>query len=237
MGVATDPGTPPQRGHLGQHLVHRPGRVGAVGAVAIGHLAAEQAGPEVALLRVLAQPVVAQHLESLGRTGPGPVELGGEVVEPALAAPALHIGIQLVELAEALDARRTQAGLADAEGADAHLEPGLDAVHLAVQRLDQAVDVVAAPVVARQPAATAAVGLPAGVIGEGAVLALALAHRVGIEIVIDVHTVDVVAARHVADHRQGVAGGVGFAGVEPALVTVDLGQRGLAAGQVLAGQR
>lgn len=185
--------------------------------------AGEQARPDVPRVRVLRQPVVEQHREGLRRAVDGPVQLRCQVVEPAFGEPALDIGIQLVVLAEALDAGWPQRRFAEPERADAETRARPDRTHQRVHRLHQPVDVRAAPVVARQRAGVAA---PGCLVGERH-LVIARAQRVGVEVVVDVHAVDVVAAQHVGDDGQRVRGGAGLGRVEPELVAVAPHQRRL----------
>ena len=135
---------------LRQHFVGRP--LPGAAAPGVAHAADDGAGedarPEVARATELRRPIVEQRREGLARLVDGPVELWCQVVEPALLHPTFDIGVELVVLAEALDAGGAQVRPAQAERADAEAQLRLDAVHGVVQGLHQAADVVAPPVVA-----------------------------------------------------------------------------------------
>src|SRR5690606_12016208 len=90
--------------------------------------AGEQARPHVAAHRVLADPVVEQHVEGLRLLRARPVQLRREIVEPAFLQPQLGIRVQLVVLREAGNAGRTAVRTAQAERADAEADPVLFAV-------------------------------------------------------------------------------------------------------------
>ncbi|EEF22280.1 conserved hypothetical protein, partial [Ricinus communis] len=128
--------------------------------------AREQARPHVAALRVLRQPVIQQHVVRLTRLADAPVQLRREIIEPAILKPRLRIGVQLVVLRKADDAARAAVRAAQAERTDAEAHPALFAVDAVVQRLDQAVDVLAPPRRAVEPPAAGHVALPRGLIRE-----------------------------------------------------------------------
>src|SRR5450830_486740 len=105
------------------------------------YAAGEQARPDVAVLRVFCDPIVQQHIVGLRLLLDGPIQLGRKIIEPAVLQPQLGVRVQLVVLAEAGDAFRTQGRLAQAKRADAEQHPGFFAVDARIKVLDQLVDV------------------------------------------------------------------------------------------------
>ena len=57
------------------------------------HAAGKQAGPHVAAMAVLRQPVIEQRVVSLRRLRDRPVKLRREVVDPAVLEPQFGVGI------------------------------------------------------------------------------------------------------------------------------------------------
>src|SRR5688572_13578149 len=122
------------------------------GRSTIGHAVCGEPWPDVAIQDILAEPPVVQRGEALLRRGDRPVELRGEVIDPAGAEPFARVGVNgrvRVETIHAWGIARAP----DAERRDAELHHGLDCVHLAVESLDERIDVRAPPVRARERAA------------------------------------------------------------------------------------
>ena len=111
-------------------------------------------------------PIAQQHGERLRLLCYRPVELRGQIIEPALLEPVLNIGVEFVVLTEARDAFRTTIRARQTERADADLDPRFFSVNGAIERAHQSVDVVASPVGAVKFAAVCFVALPRGVVGE-----------------------------------------------------------------------
>ena len=102
----------------------------------------------------------------------------------------------------------------DAERTHAHEHVRLLPLHLRPEPLHEPVDIAASP---GRPVGDTAGSHVAGValvVGEGN-LATVLPHRVRIEVVVDVHAVDVVAGDHVADDIEESIGRSGLARIEP----------------------
>ena len=116
----------------------------------------------------------------------------------------------------------------DAEGADAELDVGLDAVDRAGQVTDQSGDIVPPPVALRGKGGTiAAVGL---VVIEGLP-----GYRIGVEVVVKVDPVHIVAGDDVAHHLAGVGAHLWEAGIEEQLLAVADKPLGMLAGGVPRG--
>src|SRR5436305_1740495 len=97
----------------------------------------------------------------------------------------------------------------DAEGADADLHRGALLLDLGVERLHEAVDVVAPPVGALQSGRLTEF-LPGRVVGKGRAF-----YRIRIEIIVDMHAIDGIAAHHVEHRVEGVLPRLGEAGIDP----------------------
>ena len=192
------------------------------------------AGPEVAAVVVLLGPPLEEDGVALGFLIDGPVELGGEVIDPAGVEPFAGIGVEVVVGFESADLVGL-AGFPDAEGAEAEFDPGFDGLDGGVEAFDEAVDVVAAPVVAGELAAAVTVALPTGLVGEVDGFAGGVLDLVGVEVIVEVDAVDVVAAEDVEDDAEGVFGGVVFAGVEPELFAVGADEAWLGAADMVGG--
>jgi len=170
------------------------------GAAVVGP-AGVQPGVEVSAAWVVREPPPQEAGERLVGLVDRPVELGHEVVAPPLVEPAAGVGVDPCVLVEALDVRGV-AGAIDAKRADADLDVGLDGVDLLVELLDEGVDVVPPPVVARERAAFVAVALVGRVVGEGEGVAGVVVDGVGVEVVVEVDAVDVVAGGDVGDDGE-----------------------------------
>src|SRR5262245_32817801 len=145
--------------------------------------------------RILREPPVVERAETILRSGDLPIQLRGEVIDPAFSQPTSRIGVDLVIRVEAGDPpRRTRTPNPERTHTDE--DRGFDPFHLAVHRLDERVDIRAAPRVAITPTARASVFAPGGVVGKWNVLkhahtslSDALAHHavfaIWIEIVVD----------------------------------------------------
>ena len=125
-----------------------------------------------------------------------PVQLRQLVVYPALLRPQQHVGVEVVVVLQAVGL--AAAGVAflvapDAEGADAEAYPGLfGRGDFGVYLLDEQVDVVAAPVGLLHPVAVFGKRLLVGEVGA--------AGGVGVEVVVEVDAVDIVAVDDVHHH-------------------------------------
>ena len=139
-----------------------------------------------------------------------PVYLGHAVVHPSLTVPQQDVSIQVVVVLQAVRAAALRVALlvtVDAKGRDAHLDPRLHVVHGLVQLLDKEVDVLAPPVATVGNALV--IGTVLGIVGN-----LHAWHRIGIEIVVNVQAVDVVAPHNVAHNLADVVPALRQGGVE-----------------------
>ncbi len=145
-----------------------------------------------------------------------PVDLRVDVVEPARQHPLPGVGELQVVALRAARVRAARVGrrvAPDAERADAELDPRLERLDPLGDRPDELVDVVPPPVLDRREArAVLRVGG-----GVGQRLA---GHGVGVEVVVEVHAVDVVVLHAVQDRRVDVLAGLRQARVEVELAAV-----------------
>ena len=88
--------------------------------------------------------------------------------------------------------------MVNAEGRNTEFDPRFDAVHGVVEHLDEGVHVVATPIYA--VVESIAVGGEGGIVGNGQT-----GHWIGIKIVVDVQTIDIVTAHNVGRHITDVA--------------------------------
>src|SRR4051812_39779000 len=188
----------------------------------------------MAAKRVLRPPPRIERAEAiLGRVDL-PVQLRREVIEPALAQPLPRIGVCLTERVEPVDALRV-AGTPDAKWADADGDPRLCDMHALIERRDEIVDVVTTPVVAIGPMLPAPVLDPRRVIRkielvddldrvamtpapDAAISCTRLA--IGIEEIVEVHAVDIVALDDVDDRRHHGFACLRDAGIDPLLPAI-----------------
>ena len=129
-----------------------------------------------------------------------PIDLGYAVVHPPLLVPQQDVGIELIIVLQAIGA--TALGVAllvaiDAEGRDAYLHPRLDGVDSLVELFHEEVYVVATPVTY--------IGIPL-VVGSkiGSIRDVNTCHRVRIEIVVDVQSVNIITLQDVHDDSTDV---------------------------------
>ena len=137
-----------------QFLPLAPGGIPS-GAGAVGGLADEQADT-VAGCRGsvdLAGPPACDRPIAGDLEAPRPVDLRGDIVDPALADPQSRIGVEVVvclDSGASLGPRGIGAGVApDRERRDPEVHPGLDGVDSVMQALDERVDIRSAPVALR----------------------------------------------------------------------------------------
>ena len=139
-----------------------------------------------------------------------PVELRYAIVEPPLLDPQKHVGIQVVVVLKSAGVApdgRTSPIAVDAKRRDAHLDPRLDVMHGLVHLLDKRADVVASPVVYIGKAVVVGVELPA--VGNAHAR-----HGVGVEVVVDVQSVDIVSGHDVLDDHADIVAVLRNAGIQ-----------------------
>ncbi len=200
---------------LTHQLRHRP----VVLARSTLDAAREVARPHMPVVRVLADPPFQQHWITLPLTIDRPVELGREVIDPAFVQPEARVCIDFLIRIKASDLLR-KARPPDAEWADTHLHVTLLRFDLLIHRLDETVHVVAPPIVDVAGLAFShgtSVGSAVRKLDQVAVL-VALAVRV--EVVIDVHAIEVVASHHVQHDIQAVPSRFGQARIEPEVCAI-----------------
>ena len=142
-------------------------------------------------------PPVGERLGGGGGVVESPVELREHVVDPAFAGPEGYVGIKSVVVFEAVGV--AAAGVAFlvapySEGANAEAHPWLPCDDSLVDLLDEEVHIVAAPVASVHALAGAGIG---GIVGE-----IDTRLGVGVEIVVHVDSVDVVAAHDVINYAH-----------------------------------
>ena len=124
-----------------------------------------------------------------------PINLRHAIVHPTFSIPQQHVGIEVVIVLQTISAAAVGVALLvtiDAEGRDANLHPRLGVVNGTIELFDKQVDVIAAPVATVADAVV--VGAELGCVGN-----LNASHGIGIEVVIDVQSIDVIACHDVAD--------------------------------------
>ena len=123
-----------------------------------------------------------------------PVQLGRIVVAPALVEPEFGIGIEFFILIEALDARG-KAWLPDPKGTDSEFHVRLGRFDLLIETLDELIHLIATPVVARKLTSGFDVVVPSSIVGEGCIV-----DGVGVEVIVDMNAVDVIALDHIEEY-------------------------------------
>ena len=167
--------------------------------------------PHVAVLVILLFPPVEQYWEALWFLGNGPIELWGPIVEPACSQPLARVRVQDVVLIQPFDGSgmpRTP----DAEWTDAELRVAFALFDRCVQTFDEAIDVLASPIRARQLAAGVMIALPGAIVGEVGVVVV---RGVRIEVVVDVNAVDVVVVENFSDNSEGSLLDFGLCWIHP----------------------
>ena len=165
--------------------------------------AGSDAGPEMAAFGVLLGPPMGQRAETVGAVPDPPIELRCEIVHPSLLEPFAGVGRNMaVGIEIGFDTGRI-AGAPDAERTDAELHCGADLLQGPVETLHEAVDFTPSPVLHFQPASTFLVGPIRCRIVELGHHASSHLFGVGIEVIIHVNTVDIIAGKHVAHHGDG----------------------------------
>ena len=161
-----------------------------------------------------------------------PIDLGHAVVEPAVVDPQQHVGIEVVVVLQTvgLTAYGRILGITvDAEGRDAHLDPGFSLMDGLVELLDEEVDVVAAPVTT--VAYAIVVGVILGIVGDGLT-----GCGIGIEIVVHVDAIHVVTADDVLGYSTDIVAVLGNARIKDGEPVVRKATLGMLYGDVVGGQ-
>ena len=203
-----------------------PGTSGGVGSACV------ESGPDVALLVVDLDPVVEEDGVGLGGLGDWPVELGRVVVAPAFFEPLFGVGVELCVLVNSGFDGFGDAGAVDAEGGDSELDVALLALDFFVELLDEVVDVFATPVVFVHSFAVLGV---AGGVGEVDFLLVFVEDWVGVEVVVYVDAVDVVAFDDVDHDVEGALLDGGLAWVHPEVGSVLFDHCGVGFAEVVVG--
>ena len=124
-----------------------------------------------------------------------PVELRHDIVHPSLAVPQQHIGVEAVVVLQTAALRSARVGrlvAPDAERTDAETHPGLLLFDGIVKLLDQLVHILPTPVAAVHAVAEFTVARIVGYrFARG---------RVGVEVIVDMNAVHIVALQNVAHH-------------------------------------
>ena len=158
-------------------------------------------------------PPAEQCREALG-TAFLPIQLRGEVIDPALAEPGHGVGEELVVLIHAdLDIRGGSIPAVDPERADTKKQAGPGGVNGLAEITNQQMHILAAPVGLGQRASGGSVGGVGFIVRK--IREAALGTRVGVEIVVEVNSGDVVAIHEFADDGIDVAAHLGRSGIHP----------------------
>ena len=160
-------------------------------------------------------PPIDKRLDTSRLVADLPIELRQHVVHPTVTGPQQHIGIELVVVLQAVG--RTAVGVAllvtvDTEGADTEAHPGVARLDNPAQLLDEQVHILATPVT---PLHTVTIAGVAVIVGK-----LAAGNRIGIEIVVHVDGIDIVASHNIVDHPADKLAALGQSRVEIELFTI-----------------
>ena len=147
-----------------------------------------------------------------------PIDLRHGVVHPTLVNPVDDIGVEVVIVLQTAGVRSGDGAavllvVVDAEGTDAELHPGLCLVDGTMEHLDEEVYVVASPVAAVADAVV--VFLERGIVGDGL-----SGYGVGVEVVVDMEAVNIVATDDVLHHLTDVLAVLVEGGVEDEQVVI-----------------
>lgn len=160
-----------------------------------------------------------------------PIELRHHVVHPAVACPESNIGIEVAIVGEGVGVAAVGVFFLVAphpKRTDAEAHPGLGGCDCVVEVADEEVHVFTAPIVER---------LPVAVFFERFRVGKFLPFdRVGVEIVVHVHGVDVVAVDYVAHHRADKCAVFGESGVEIELLAIAQESLGVLVVEVILGE-
>src|SRR4029079_16042178 len=111
--------------------------------------------------------------------------------------------VQLGERIERVAGSLRRGSLApDAEGTDSEFHPRLRRLDAEIHLMDQAVDIRATPIIARELSARSHIFAPAGRVGEFDRSSPPILLLVGVEVVVDVNAIDVVPAHDVHHHVE-----------------------------------
>ena len=187
----------------------------------------------MATKRILLRPPAQQHGILLTALLHGPVELRREVVEPAFLKPFACVGVELAVRVEAYDLLR-KPRTPNPKRRDAKLHPRLLSVNALVELTYQGVHILAAPIVTRQHATGALIALEATIVGEVHKPPAAVAFLVGIEVVVNVYAVDVIARDDIEDDANGVLTHGQLTWIHPLLTPVLAHQRRTREGHMAA---
>ena len=145
-----------------------------------------------------------------------PIELRYTIVYPPLLCPEHHVGIEVVVVLQALGAAAGGIAAAvteDAEGRHAELDPRLALMNGLSQLLNETVHIIAPPVgQASRPSTIAAV--------FSSIVYYLAGCGIGIEIVVDMQSVDIITADNVFDHPADIVAVLRLSRIEDVLSVV-----------------
>ena len=162
-------------------------------------------------------PPIEQHRKTLLLRLDGPIELRRKVIHPAVRQPFARISVKFGVSVESFDLRRISRA-PDAERADAEFHPRLRRLDGLIDAADESVHVLAPPVVAAQFPPTpnffqlASSGKSSSLPPSDSLY--------GIEIIVEVNAIHVVALDDVHDDAQRIILHFLFAGIEPEIFAV-----------------
>src|SRR5439155_24780267 len=123
-----------------------------------------------------------------------PIELRREIISPAVQHPLSGIAIELgVGIKMVATRFRRISGTPDAKWTDSEFHPRLCCLDVDVDFVNQTVDVGATPIIAGEISAGSQVLSPAGCIRKIHHSSAPILLLVRIEVIIDVHSIDVIA--------------------------------------------
>ena len=150
--------------------------------------------------------------------------------------PQLNIGKKFVVLTEPGDAFGPTISARQTERADAKLHPCLFGMNRRIHRLHQTVDVVTSPVSATELSSRCKVAFPRRLVGK--IYVELIGHtfnRVGIEVVVNMYAVHVIATHHITNHIDKPFCAIRFARINPALFAVGFHQLGARVDEMVSG--
>ena len=201
----------PLQSHLAGKLID--GRILRVGILYRIHY--RLADKQRTVLRMLCPPLHQSFIVG-SRMSYLPIHLRYVIINPAFACPQKYVGIQIIIILQTVcgAAQRVAALIAvDTERTHAELHPGFQSADRLMYFLNENIHITAAPV--RLIAETAAIACKAGIIRE--ILSL---DRIGIEIIVHVNGIHIIARHDVGYHLTDMIAAFGKRRVEVKLVAI-----------------
>lgn len=188
----------------------------------VGDSSGIESGPDGSLagLGGFAAPPLQESHKACVRVRDVPVELRREVVDPSLAEPQSRVGVEFFVLVESFDLFGVS-GSPHTERAYADFDPRFDFLGVSVEALDELVDVVSAPVAAVELATHILILLIGFLVREiDDFVRLFILNLIGVEIVVDVDSVNVVSFDDIENDCERVFLRFLFSGIHPEILAI-----------------